>query len=315
MVKKKNNKFLNNKYILYFFILFIFVILFFKYKEKIYLYFYSNIQNASNIKFHHLLENIKTTNISINKIPNELKNHIICYHVNLLNNPSSFVNRNQKINSILEKLNKINYSNSFFRHNKNNLVIMDVVDHPGTYFPSIHTDIEWNSIENKGFQIWCLEKPQIPNNKNNIGNMFLYYNEYLFKKYYNIGIFIRLENNEILILKNCILAELPGVKLNKNYLLEKMSIKQFLNSTKKYYLNFRPGDCIAFKQNILHSSDYRIKNSNRISFNFRVIIKNNQDQIQISKNNCGYLHNLKIKNKHNYNKNRIIHNAHLLDFV
>lgn len=312
MVAKKNKNVFS--YIIYFlliFILFIILFTFYKNKERIYLYFYSDLQNKSNTKLHKLLENINTIPITINNIPNELKNKIVCFYADIMNKPSKNITRQQKINTTLDNLSKTN--NNVFKFNKNNLVIMDVVDYPGTYFPSIHTDIEWNSIQNNGFQIWSLEKRH--SNSNDIGNMFLYYNKYLFNKYNGLGICIRLENNKILIVKNCMLSEIPGLIINKNYILESMSINDFMKNTMKYYLKFNEGDCIAFNKNLLHSSDYRIKNSSRVSFNYRVVIKNKNKNIKINKDNCGYIHKLNTKKIHNYDHNKIIHNANLFDFI
>ncbi len=312
MVAKKKLKNIYEKIFYVTLIIILLLILFFLYKnkERVYLYFYSDLQNKSNLKLHQLLENLNTHPITLNSIPFELRNKIVCFHVDLMNKPSKNITRQQKINSTLDKLSE---TNNIFKFNKNNLVVMDVVDHPGTYFPSIHSDIEWNSIQNNGFQIWSLEKRH--NNSNDFGNMFLYYNKYLFNKYNGIGICIRLENNKILIVKNCILSEIPGLIINKNYILESMSISDFMKNTKKYYLKFNEGDCIAFNKNILHCSDYRVKNSSRVSFNYRVVIKNKNQNIHISKDNCGYVHKLNTKKIHNYNHNKIIHNANLFDFV
>lgn len=313
MAVKKKFKNIYEKIFYVTLIIILFVILFFFYKnnERVYLYFYSDIQNKSNLKLNQLLENLHTYPITINNIPFELRNKIVCFHVDLMNKPSKNITRQQKINSTLDKLSKTN--NNIFKFNKNNLVIMDVVDHPGTYFPSIHSDIEWNFIQNNGFQIWSLEKRH--SNSNDVGNMFLYYNKYLFNKYNGVGIYIRLENNKILIVKNCILSEIPGLIINKNYILESMSINDFMKNTKKYYLKFNEGDCIAFNKNILHCSDYRVKNSSRISFNYRVVIKNKNQNIHINKDNCGYVHKLNTKKIHNFDHNKIIHNANLFDFV
>ena len=103
MVAKKKLKNIYEKIFYVTLILILLLILFFLYKnkERVYLYFYSDLQNKSNLKLHQLLENLQTNPISINNIPFELRNKIVCFHVDLMNKPSKNITRQQKINSTL----------------------------------------------------------------------------------------------------------------------------------------------------------------------------------------------------------------------
>ena len=53
---------------------------------------------------------------------------------------------------------------------------------------------------NDGYQVWSLIK-----NKNDRGNIFIIYNEYIYNKYKNIHYILK-KRNEIIVKKNCILG-------------------------------------------------------------------------------------------------------------
>ena len=57
--------------------------------------------------------------------------------------------------------------------------------------------------------------------------------------------------------------------------------RRFLNSTQKFYLDLEEGDCIIFKNEVLHMSDYR-KSKKRHAINFRVVNKKVKDDILFS---------------------------------
>ena len=174
---------------------------------------------------------------------------------------------------------------------RSDLVIFDVLRHKGAYFPSMHTDTEWNKVDNDGFQVWCLEYNK---NKNKIGNMFIFENMYLENKYKHMKYFLRPgKNGGILVVKNCTLAEsvITG-KIKQQYVMEEMTREQFVNTTKKYYLDFEAGDCMAFDSNLLHMSDYRDRGNMRQSFNFRVALKNNKGELKLNPLGCGYVNSL-----------------------
>ena len=213
----------------------------------------------------------------MDNIPNELKPYIRCINIPNIQTDSNFI------------LNEFIKVHSDLQYASNKLVIFDRLEQPGSYFPSAHTDIEWNKITNFGFQIWSLIQN---NNNNNIGNMYLLYNPYLWEKYKNTSINLRIYKNKIAVVKNCKFSECLRY-IKSDYILELIPIPEFIKNTKKYYLDFKSGDSILFKKNVLHMSDYRDTTTKRQAFNFRVAIKEN-NKINISDSNCGYVNDKKF---------------------
>lgn len=237
------------------------------YTSLIWVNFRKISQQYKNKHFYSLLETLKTENITINNIPSELKDYIRIFNVKLPNN----VNKSEYILHLFFK------KFPEFKKYKNNYKIIDELNFTGGYFPTIHTDIEWNKIKNNGIQFWYLEYNK---NSNNNGNIFLFYNDFLYNKYKNQSIELELDEkkNEIVILKNCIIG----------YEIDRITVENFKKHTKKYYLNITPGQCIMFKKNVLHMSDNRIENNNRKSLNFRVVFKNKNGNIDKINDLCGF---------------------------
>lgn len=71
-----------------------------------------------------------------------------------------------------------------------------------------------------------------------------------------------------------------------------MTPEQFKNTTKKYYLDFEEGDCMIFDSNILHMSDYRDTSKLRKSFNFRVALKDENGDLHLDPQGCGYVNSV-----------------------
>lgn len=232
-----------------------------------------------NKPFFKIVDQIETKNITINNIPDELKEYIQCLNIpNIQKNPELILNQFINQNKSLQKY-------------KNDLFIYDALDFSGAYFPSAHTDIEWNKIKNDGFQIWSLIKNDSPT-----GNMFIFYNKYLYDKYKDHAIFLRMykQNGKdcIAVIKNCKYSEFLNF-INKKYIYELLSIEEFIKSTKKYYLDFKSGDSLLFKKNVIHMSDYRNQTNHRQAFNFRVAIKHN-NKLKISNSSCGFVNDSSI---------------------
>ena len=267
---KHINKF-NKKYIFYLIIIFIIIFILYNYLSSMWITFKKNMDYFYHKQFYNLLDTIKTENITINNIPHELKNYIKIFNVSLPNN----VNKSEYILHLFFK----KYPE--FKKYQSNYKIIDELNFKGGYFPSIHTDIEWNKIKNNGVQFWYLE---YNNNNNNIGNMFLFYNNFLYEKYKNQGIclYLDIKKNEIVVKKSCLIP----------FELERMSIENFKKYTKKYYLNITQGQCLMLKKNVLHMSDYRTLNNNRKSLNFRVVFKNKNGNIDKINDLCGFTKSL-----------------------
>lgn len=200
-------------------------------------------------------------------IPFNLRNKILIIKNNVKYDPKN------KITFIKDIFKSIKYSNSQFKID--NTYIVDFLDYKDKYYFGPHTDIEWNAIENPGFQVWSLIK-----NKHNRGNIFIIYNPYLYKKYKNIGYYLKKKKNNIIVEKNCKFSEIIS------YGLETIPIDKFIKETELYYINIPPGYSLLFDKDICHISD-QINNENRYAINFRVIY----NKIKFKKNNFGYVNN------------------------
>jgi hypothetical protein len=233
-----------------------------------------------NKQIFNMILNMKHTNIDINNIPDNLKDKIEI--INIKNNTYVSSNKKQFITNIMNNMN----DSKLFNNKLKDLTFIDFLDYKLKYSFGPHTDIEWNAIENDGYQVWCLLKNNHPNN---YGNMFIIYNEYLFNKYTAKDIYynLNIENNKITISKNC--------KLKKQKIkLEELDIDVFKKNTQIYYLNLTKGDCFIFNKQICHMSDPRV--SDREAVNFRVIIdgiKLKADYTDIF--SCGFLKYKPIK--------------------
>jgi hypothetical protein len=234
-----------------------------------------------NNKFYSIVEQIPEQRITVDNIPPELKSQISCINI-------------PNIHEINKKKNKADIVlNIFARKHKSisdiykKLYIYDTLSFSGSYFPTAHTDIEWNKVRNDGFQIWSLVENK---NKEKKGNMFILYNEYLYNKYKDTAIFLRIHNGKIAVIRNCYQSEFMWW-VNPKFIYEYIPISKFIEDTRKYYLDFQSGDTILFLKNTLHMSDYRDSSGNRKAFNFRVAIKED-GKLKLSKDSCGYVHNL-----------------------
>jgi len=261
------------KYLLFFIIL-INTLLFIKY------YAITLRGQIINKKIFDLIYTMKYTKISKDNIPNILKDKIEI--INVKNNKYVKNNKKQFIKNIINNIK----NKELFNTDVNNLTIVDFLDTKLKYSFGPHTDIEWNAIENNGYQVWYLLKN---NDIDNHGNMFILYNDYLFNKYkkLNIYYYLKFNNNKIYVYKNC--------RLNhKNIILEELTLENFKKNTRLFYLDFKENDCLIFHKNLCHMSD--IRGNSRKAINFRVIV----DKIKFRKNynkifSCGFLKNIPIK--------------------
>lgn len=199
-------------------------------------------------------------------IPSYLKDKMIIIQNNIKYNSKN------KVLFIKDILNSIKLLGSKFKIN--NVSIIDFLDYYQTYNLGPHTDIEWNAIENDGYQVWSLI-----NNQNPRGNIFFVYNSYLYNKYKDTPYYIDKVKDQILIIENCKFSSLV------KKVLEKISVKQFIQDTKIYYINIPNGHTIVFNKNICHMSD-TIMTNKRYAINFRIVY----NKPKFKKNNCGYIH-------------------------
>ncbi len=128
------------------------------------------------------------------------------------------------------------------------IVVIDVIAARGAYFPSIHTDIEWEMYSNAGFQVWMLLE-----NWKEKGNMFMFESD---ETYDGGGASVKVRNNQLMIKKPSPSPEWKPLSIRKTL-----------------YLAFQCGDLVVFNQNMLHMSDFRSNADSRLSINFRVLIR------------------------------------------
>lgn len=258
---------LNNKTYI---ILIIIIILFYHSGiiDKINFKIYNIYMKYYNQDIYKIIYNMKYTNININNIPNVLKDKISIFNIETDFNKNKKINKNILIKKIFNSIDSKRYVTK-------NIKIIDYLDNKSKYYFSPHTDIEWNLIKNDGYQVWILLNN---NNKNNYGNMFIVYNEYLYNKYKNIYYNLFVKNGKINVSLNC------KYNVFQNDYIEDFEIDWFIKNTQLFYLDFNEGDCLVFNKNICHMSDIRGNNS-RHAINFRVVI----DDVNYDHNSCGYV--------------------------
>lgn len=216
--------------------------------------------------------------ITSDDIPSEFKGRIQIIHISEWNRIKS---RRQRCEAIIEEIKRTRV-----RRITSNVVVFDVIDASGSYFPTMHTDTEWNLVRNKGFQIWCLE---YNDNASRMGNMFLFHNEYLRRRYRHIYYYLRQYRDNVYVIRNCTHSQsvLTGKPLPQ-HVLDIIPVDTFVEQTKMFYLDIHPNDCLVFDRDVLHMSDYRDRSLNRKSFNFRVAYKTD-GELKYSQSSCGYV--------------------------
>lgn len=238
----------------------------------------------TNKALYALLDTMETTCITRTTIPESMRTRM-----HIVNIPNfQHLSARQKCKSAMD---------GFCREGslggkacRDDLIVFDVLQHIGAYFPLMHTDTEWNKLGNRGFQVWCLE---YNHNADCAGNMFVFENSYLDRKYRDTSYYLRPRGDNVLIVNNCKWANnIVDGSVDDRYILETMTMEDFAKSTTKYYLDFDEGDCMLFESNLLHMSDYRDKSNMRKSFNFRVAIKDENGDLSVNPDGCGYLHSV-----------------------
>lgn len=243
-------------------------------------------QRHDNKAIYEILQKMPTNNITSNTIPDSMRSKM--YVINIPNF-KHLKSQKEKCDTVLKRL--CDQNTGLWKDTcRTDLIVFDVLEHIGAYFPSMHTDIEWNKVSNEGFQVWCLE---YNGNTSKKGNMFVFENDHLEKRYKNTKYFLRMEENKILVVQNCLHSEkMIGTGVNPEYIMETMTPEYFMRTTKKYYLDFEEGDCMIFNPNMLHMSDYRDTSKLRKSFNFRVALKDENGDLHLDPHGCGYVNSV-----------------------
>jgi hypothetical protein len=115
-----------------------------------------------NEDFYVVLDELPEYPFNSRSIPTELQNQILCINIPNIEQIAAHPKKSQVVLDIF--CNKYPWLNNI----QHDLRSFDTLSFSGAYFPTAHTDIEWNKIKNPGFQIWSLVK----NNKYE-GNMYI----------------------------------------------------------------------------------------------------------------------------------------------
>lgn len=242
-------------------------------------------QQRENQEIYKVLDQMPTTNITRTTIPNSLRSRV---HVVNIPGFTNLKSPKDKCDIVLTAF--CDQGKGLWNHTcRTDLIVFDVLEHTGAYFPSMHTDTEWNKVSNDGFQVWCLEYNKNTSKK---GNMFVFENDHLQQQYNDTKYFLRMEDDKILVVKNCLHSGKFFGGVNPEYVLETMTVETFVKTTKKYYLDFDEGDCMVFDANLLHMSDYRDTSDLRKSFNFRIAFKDENGDLHLDPNGCGYVNSV-----------------------
>ena len=229
---------------------------------------------------HDLVGKMKHTHITRRRVPRHLRDRMLVFK---LNEHHPKVVKATVLPAIMDAIKK-------HQHPKFPTVDCHVVDYLTTKSPyafSAHTDTEWNSLSNDGYQVWYLISNK---NTENLGNMFIIDCPYLFDKYSKNNIFYTLakENDDVVVSVNRPpLLPRPGCARE----LERIPVGWFVANTTVYYLDFEPGDCLVFDRGLCHMTDTRDRQ--RYAVNFRVLVGEPRKRDK----DCGFLANTGVAYK------------------
>ena len=145
-------------------------------------------------------------------------------------------------------------------------VIVDLIQSKGQYFPSIHTDVEWETFsKHNGYQIWYLYK-----NDDKVGNMFILDTPNVLPSTY-----LSFEKNN----------KVDVIAQDSRKVITTYGIDEISDDLK--YLDMKAGECLIFGKNLYHTSDYRLSLKDRMAINFRVLFKNPDGSIDLNPNCVG----------------------------
>lgn len=238
------------------------------------IYTYNNFTEANLNKFKPFTK-ISLKDFSPNKQINANRNNINEYTIvdmgdhyydvkRIINNR----NRNESILRLLTETLKYVHLDGRSISPKD-CVIVDLIQSSGQYFPSIHTDVEWETYNKQdGFQIWYLFK-----NKSDVGNMFI------------------LDTPHVIPATHIFFDDDRNIEIRSQDSAEKMAAYTIDDlDVKIMYLDMSEGECLIFGKNLYHTSDCRFPLNDRIAINFRVLLRNDDGSIYINPNCVGDYH-------------------------
>ena len=234
-------------------------------------------QQKRNEKMYALLDRIPTQIVSSLHVPDCFRNRVSItpdrtshpYPSSSTSSPPSRTQKRDWCKKLLEEATGADDMTDW--------MAFDLLTSKGGYFPSIHTDIEWNCLLNDGFQVWHLVENR---NEDKQGNMFLLHNEHVHQKYGDVAVSIVYdEKSDMVCVTMNSMDNYGGIPwileggLNESRVLERMSPDEFVRTTQKFYLDMEPGQTLLITKDVLHMSEYRDDSSKRRkAINFRVAI-------------------------------------------
>lgn len=231
------------------------------------------IENFEDIIKPYLIEDVKLDNKTIN-INRNVKNEYAVLDKSITN-------------GILEKLNKHEVDQEtldillsrVIKHihkdghpiNIDDLIIVDVLNAEGNYFPYFHTDIEWLTFcENDGFQIWILLKDDEEIKPR--GKMFIMETDIV-----QPGRCLEISQDKVIECEN-----------NSNHFFPTV-VNEYKSmgdiDPKIKYLNSDIGEVFIMNPNVYHCSDTIVRKTSRKAINMRIIHKPQERLKLCHKNN------------------------------
>lgn len=231
------------------------------------------IENFEDIIKPYLFEDVKLDNKTIN-INRNVKNEYAVLDKSVTNGLLKNLNENdidkKTLNTLLSRV--IQYVHKDGNPvNIDDLIIVDVLNAEGNYFPYFHTDIEWLTFcENDGFQIWILLKDDEKIKPR--GKMFIMETDVV-----EPGRCLEISKDKV---KEC---ENNSSHFFPTIINEYESLKDI--NPKIKYLNSEIGEVFIMNPNVYHCSDTIVKKTTRKAINMRIIYKPGNALKLCSKNN------------------------------
>lgn len=154
------------------------------------------------------------------------------------------------------------------------VAVLNVLSFPGSYFPVIHTDIDFGAFPvSHGFNVWYLMS-----NPNPTGNMFI-----LDTPQVEPHSYLEVLADKTLIVSQCNLKILREADPS-------------IRTDGLSYIDADAGDCLIFGKTVYHMSDPRVEahGDSRLAVNLRVLVREPDGGITVDlTENCAYNSNLR----------------------
>ena len=155
------------------------------------------------------------------------------------------------------------------------VIVLDVLLFSGSYFPQMHTDLEWAIFQGDGFQGWYL----LRNEADDVGNMFIFETtDGAWSPPGRQPVVVRTdeEGEKAVVRLNDASNEPPVLETHDQFSDLKLKPK---------YLAAKPGDCLVFGGQLMHMSDPRPLPDGmkpRVAMNLRVVLREPDGSIKVA---------------------------------